>query len=227
MGAVKEKSRSRKTGQVPAAPSFLHVGCGKSKRENLPPYYHNMREVRLDISPTVDPDIVADMKDLSVVGAEKFDRVFSSHNLEHVFAHEVVGVLRQFYDVLKPGGIVDISVPDLQQLGEALAKGDLEKALYNSPAGPITPLDMFYGLRSAVGNGHYFMAHKTGFTAGTLAEKLNRAGFDGIRVIRYKYNLNAFAVRPEAEKTQINSKFTYVLSNMTETTFSKDRQSVF
>jgi predicted SAM-dependent methyltransferase len=37
------------------------------------------------------------------------DALYSSHNIEHVFAHEVVPTLKEFRRVLKPDGFVVIT----------------------------------------------------------------------------------------------------------------------
>ena len=69
----------------------LHVGCGPQDHYVLhecfrTPEWH---EVRLDIDPGVKPDIVASVSDMSPVASSCFDAVYSHHNIEHVFAHEV------------------------------------------------------------------------------------------------------------------------------------------
>ena len=45
-------------------------------------------------------------------GGAAFDAVFSSHNLEHLYPHQVKEALAEFYRVLKPEGMIVIS--DLQ-----------------------------------------------------------------------------------------------------------------
>ena len=133
-----------------------------------------------------------DIRDLHQVPSNAFHAVWSSHNLEHLFAHEVPLALAEFYRVLAPGGFVVISLPDFQAVAEEIAKGNLEGVLYESPAGPISAIDIMWGLRSAIENGNLFMAHKTGFTAQTLEEKLKQAGFSELILEREVYNLWAF-----------------------------------
>ncbi|ADB53740.1 Methyltransferase type 11 [Conexibacter woesei DSM 14684] len=177
---------------------MLHVGCGTENPEKLPkemrgPDWH---EVRLDIDPAVGPDIVASIADMSVVDSETVDAVLSSHNLEHVFAHEVPGVLEEFRRVLRPLGQVLIAVPDLAIAAKTIVRGRLEEAIYRSPAGPISALDMLYGHGEPIANGQHFMAHRTGFTRRSLAEKLRAAGFVDVVVVEEDRALLASARRP-------------------------------
>lgn len=178
----------------------LHVGCGPADPERLHPAFRGpeWREVRLDIDPRVAPDILASIVDMSAVPSGSADAVWSSHNLEHLFSHEVGRALSEFLRVLKPGGTALVSLPDLQRVAELVAAGRLEDVAYESPAGPISPLDMIYGHRRSIAAGNHFMAHRTGFTAGTLAAALERAGFINVRVAREEFNLWAAGERPPA-----------------------------
>lgn len=60
---------------------------------------------------------------------------------------------------------------------QRVAEDKLGDAAYTSQAGPITPLDILYGHGQALAQGHYYMAHKTGFTLKTLTQALHAAGF--------------------------------------------------
>ncbi len=177
----------------PALRTVLHVGCGMADPRKLPPAFFEpgaWRELRLDIDPGVVPDIVATITDMSMVESGSVDAVWSAHNLEHLFAHDVPLALAEFRRVLRPEGFALITVPDLQRAAELVAQDRLAEAAYVSPAGPIAPLDMLYGHGAAIAAGNHFMAHRTGFTARTLGIALRQAGFGMVRVIRD----NAFAL---------------------------------
>ncbi len=166
----------------------LHVGCGFGK---IHPNFQTpeWEEVRLDIDPDVKPDIVASITDMSIVEDNSFDALYSSHNLEHLFAHDVPKALNEFYRVLNEGGIVGITLPDVQRVAYHVAKGKLETPLYTSPAGPISAIDILWGLRTSIAKGQVYMAHRTGFTAWTLANKLKEAGFVKVNVKQDDLNL--------------------------------------
>jgi SAM-dependent methyltransferase len=156
-----------------------------------------MQEVRLDIDPAVNPDVVGSITDIPLMD-KTVEAIYSSHNLEHVADHELPVVLSEFYRVLKPGGKVIIEVPDVLSVAQAIPSVGLDGILYESPAGPISPADVLYGLRSATGRGNGFYAHRTGFTEDTLRSSLTKARFQGVSVVRNAaaFSLSAEAVRP-------------------------------
>lgn len=167
--------------------TVLHVGCGPADPAKLPPAFFPVgawQEVRLDIDPSVAPDIISSITDMSAVDSGSADAIWSSHNIEHLYPHEVPLAFAEFRRVLKPGGFALITLPDLQQVAALVAQDKLGDAAYVSPAGPITPLDMLYGLNSALAQGNHYMAHNTGFTARTLEGSLRAAGFPLVRVVR-------------------------------------------
>lgn len=175
----------------------LHVGCGVQNPEKLHANFRgeDWQEIRMDIDPSVKPDIVSDMSRMHMVKDGEFEAIWSSHNIEHLFFHEVPVALKEFYRVLKLGGFVLITLPDLQTVASYVAQGKLEQKLYDSPAGPITPLDILFGYTKAIAAGNHFMAHKTGFTAETLAYKFHQAGFCNIQVQRRGFDLWAVAYK--------------------------------
>ncbi|MGE0107628.1 MAG: methyltransferase domain-containing protein [Thiomonas sp.] len=182
----------------------LHVGCGPARKEQMPAAFHGdeWQEVRCDIDASVEPDIVADMRDLAGVEDASFDAVYSSHNIEHVFAHEVPLVLSEFARVLKPDGFLVITCPDVQSLGEALAQGRLLDTLYVSPAGPIAAIDILWGHRASIAAGKIYMAHKVGLTAQALADTLGASGFGSALCARHpaSFALWALATREKMDQ---------------------------
>ncbi|WP_222932350.1 methyltransferase domain-containing protein [Allochromatium humboldtianum] len=160
--------------------TILHVGPGhRNNGAKLPVAFQSSewQEIRLDIDPANEPDIVGSMLDMAVVADASVDAIYSAHNIEHVYAHEVPLVLKEFLRVLKPDGFLVVTCPDLQTVCQLVAEDKLGDAAYTSQAGPITPLDILYGHGAALAAGHLYMAHKTGFTLKTLTQALHAAGF--------------------------------------------------
>ena len=145
--------------------NFLHVGCGYSDKSRCFGFENDdWSEIRLDIDKDVNPDIVGTLTDMNSVETGSVDAIYSSHNIEHIFPHEIPIALKEFYRVLNDDGIVVITCPDIQSVGEALSQDKVMEPLYNSPIGDVTPFDILYG-------------HKSGFTYSLLDRVFSEAGF--------------------------------------------------
>jgi SAM-dependent methyltransferase len=186
----------------------LHVGCGVYNRAKLPPVFRTgWREIRLDIDPEVNPDVVSSITDMGAITDGVIDAVYSSHNVEHLYPHEVPLALGEMRRVLRPAGFAFITIPDLQEVARHVAEGKLEEPLYMSPLGPISPLDIIFGHRPALASGNIFMAHHTGFTAFTLSAALVNAGFAAALVQRDPpgFRLTAIGFRTAPDTKQLKS----------------------
>ncbi|HEY8572620.1 class I SAM-dependent methyltransferase [Phenylobacterium sp.] len=188
-------------------PLFLHVGSGTLRKADTTRGFAtpDWDEVRLDIDPDVEPDIIGSMLDMSAVPDGFADAIYSAHNVEHVFFHEVPALLAEFRRVLKPDGFVVINCPDLQAVAERVAKGELHEPLYTSPSGPISAHDVLFGYGRSLVQGKTYMAHKCGFTQTLLKQVLNQAGFASVGVMRraYAFDLWALAARAPMAEPQL------------------------
>ncbi|MBB4863424.1 SAM-dependent methyltransferase [Pseudomonas nitritireducens] len=167
--------------------SVLHVGCGPSRLGDLPALFQTgeWHEVRLDIDEGVEPDIVASMLNMDFVEDCSVDAVFSSHNIEHLYPHEVRTALSEFLRVLKPEGALILKCPDVLSVAQAIVEsGSVDSPLYDCSAGPIAALDILYGHRPSMEAGNLFMAHKTAFTSSSLASELFSVGFRRVVIAR-------------------------------------------
>ncbi len=167
--------------------SFLHVGPGNSNKENTTPYFNNDNwdETRLDINPNANPDIVASMLDMSIIEDNSYDAVYSAHNIEHVYAHEIRTALSEMYRVLKDDGFLFITCPDLQSVCDEVSKGNLLNPLYKLPNGEgIAAIDILYGHRPSLKAGNHYMAHKSGFISSELIKELRSIGFISIAAVK-------------------------------------------
>lgn len=185
----------------------LHVGCGASRIAERHPHFQpqDWQEVRLDIDAAAQPDIVADITDMKMVESGSFDAVYSSHNLEHLYPHQVPVALGEFRRVLRPEGYALILLPDLRSVAKRIAEDKLEDILYQSPAGPVAPLDVLYGFRPSLARGQLYMAHKTGFTAKTLASTLARSGFATVlcATVEKRYEVWALGFARQQSKEEV------------------------
>ncbi|MFT7460806.1 MAG: SAM-dependent methyltransferase [Planctomycetota bacterium] len=189
----------------------LHVGCGQKSIPQMPLGFQDgeWTEVRFDINESVRPDIIGTITNMVDVEDSSVDALFSSHNIEHVFPHEVVGVLSEFRRVIKKDGFVVVTCPDLQEVCKNIAEGNgaITKPLYQSTAGTITPLDILYGHIASVSRGEIYMAHKTGFDLQSLGGSFKEAGF--ARYLGYRnpgaYELWMIGFNEEKDSEQGNS----------------------
>lgn len=159
----------------------LLAGSGHDKGAAL---WKDYEVTRLDIDPSVEPDIVASLTDMGAIGP--FDVVYCSHALEHLYPHEVHRALVEFYRVLAPGGRAVIVVPDLEGVPAT------DDVLPGSTG--LCGLHLYYGdPREIPSNPH--MAHHCGFVAETLRAALKAAGFEAKTQRMGFYNLLGIGVR--------------------------------
>lgn len=183
-------------------PSFLHVGCGQKRKAQTTRGFNSdaWQELRYDIDASVQPDLTGSMLDMAAVAAGSMDAVFSSHNIEHLYAHEVPVALKEFLRVLKADGFAVITCPDLQSVCELVAQDKLTDAAYTSPSGPITPLDMLYGHRPPMARGNLYMAHRCGFTLRVLLATLANVGFASVAGYRVPKSYALWAVGSRSQR---------------------------
>ena len=178
----------------------LHVGCGKKEKDSMPRIFQgdHWKEIRLDIDPKVKPDVVASMLDMPDIKTGSVDALWSSHNIEHLYWHDVPTAFAEFFRVIKTDGFVYITCPDILAIAKLIVeKGSLNAPIYTSNAGPITSMDVLYGHYPSMKSGNLFMAHKCGFTSLDLGKCLYKAGFRNIKVDQDKhFNLWAKAYKP-------------------------------
>jgi ubiquinone/menaquinone biosynthesis C-methylase UbiE len=80
----------------------LHLGCGS---RHIPGFVH------VDARPAPHVDIVGPVERLPMPDAS-VSLIYASHILEHFGRYEYKAVLREWFRVLEPGGVLRLSVPD-------------------------------------------------------------------------------------------------------------------
>lgn len=187
--------------------TFLHVGCGpKHKNQTTQGFNQDCWiECRLDIDESVSPDVIGTMTSMPAVETGSVDAIFSSHNIEHLYPHEVSLALKEFLRVLKDDGFLVVTCPDLKSVSELIAQDKLTEPAYESPAGPIAPIDILFGHRPAMANGNLFMAHRCGFTQKVLVATLQASGFKAVAsMVRPKqFDLWALASKADCSEDEL------------------------
>lgn len=123
------------------------------------------------------------------------DIIFSSHLLEHFSRQEGMEFLRECHRVMKPGGVIRISVPDGRLVTRQYVEGDImEQRFINIGVERASDdAEAFYELLLA--------NHKTVYDEAALRGMLSAAGFRNIG------RATAFNSRSEAIRTQTMNTF--------------------
>lgn len=171
--------------------TVLNVGFGGSKiseqihTEDLAEY----REISLDIDKQYNPDILADIYDISHIPDKFADVAYSSHMIEHIHYFKVPSVIKELLRVVKDNGFVRFITPNMKTVAVRLASGNILDTVYESPGGPISAMDMLYGSRYHTHrHSSDFMVHKCGFTKEVWADIAQKHNLN-IQVIEEGYDL--------------------------------------
>jgi hypothetical protein len=138
-------------------PRKLNLGCGYDVRSGY---------LNVDFVARHQPDLVADVRDLSVLPCDWFEEVIANDVLEHLPRADTSRALAEWARVMKHGGSITIRVPSLLHLIEMLLCGD-----YQSPAFHEGVIQCAYGTQAY--DGDY---HLTTFTPLVLQQHLLAAG---------------------------------------------------
>jgi len=142
----------------------LHIGGKKSN-----PGWEVLNAVA---GPEVDH--LGNAKDLSRFEDGIFWELYASHVLEHFdYTNELGLVLKEWYRVLKPGGRIYISVPDLDVLAQLILERD-----------ELDINQRFHVMRMMFGGQiDEYDYHKVGLNFDFLSHFLKEAGFMGIQKV--------------------------------------------
>lgn len=180
---------------------LLHVGCGPKTKSSTTRAFNTpeWKEIRLDIDKRVNPDVIGTMTNMSEIETGSVDAIYSSHNIEHLYPHEVGTALTEFHRVLAEDGFVMLTCPDLQSVCQLVAEDKLLEPAYTSPAGPIAPIDMLYGFRPSMAAGNLYMSHRSGFTQKTLIGTFEHFGFKSVAGLRREAGFDLFCLASKKE----------------------------
>ncbi|RQM26988.1 hypothetical protein B5M09_002308 [Aphanomyces astaci] len=170
----------------PVSASPLHVHDSFSEKMIYLPHNYIVNDHKqvyrvgwtvVNIQPLPHVDLVREMKHLHGIADSSVTAIYSSHALEHcgygTHAADVEATLAEWFRVLKPGGALFVSVPDLSVLA----------TLFVDPT--LTPHERFHVMRMIYGgqvDAHDF--HKVGFNKDILNSFLAQAGFCNVTTVR-------------------------------------------
>jgi predicted SAM-dependent methyltransferase len=123
-----------------------------------------------DVENRPEVDYVGDAGDLSQFEDESIDVIYASHVLEHFYHslyNEMIFTLSEWHRVLKKGGELMISVPDLKTLCWLYSRPDIDVMTR------IHLMRIIFG-----GQTNQYDVHKVGFDYEILCLYLNEVGFE-------------------------------------------------
>jgi len=141
----------------------LHLGCGNKHIDDF---------INIDVRDLESVDLVEDIRTLKSFSADSVDLIYASHVLEHFGRREYMSVITNWFNILKPGGVLRICVPDFEKVVEH----------YNENKNLEVLRGFLYGGQNYEQNFHY-----CAWDFNTMKEDLNLVGFKDIK--RYDWRL--------------------------------------
>jgi hypothetical protein len=162
-----------------AHPRRVNLGCGFDHRDGY---------LNVDFQDFHHPDLLADVRDLSMLPSGYYEELIAQDVLEHLPRTEVLEALREWSRLLMPGGRLVLRVPDVIGLAKLLAKR-------HDLAEQEILLQNLYGTQAYSGDFHFF-----GFTEVVLRHYVALAGLE-VAELRHRdeWLFDAIAVRVKGD----------------------------
>jgi len=129
----------------------------------------------LNIEPGREVDVVADAAERLPFPDDLYDVIYASHVLEHMAWQRTVAVLAEWRRVLRPGGLLEVWVPDFGRIVQAFITRVLPDGWLRENGGGDPFLWAVGRLFGVGGSEHNW--HRSAFDATHLESCLRRAGF--------------------------------------------------
>jgi predicted SAM-dependent methyltransferase len=126
----------------------------------------------LDVLPGPHVDHLGNALDLSRFADDSFAEVYASHVLEHFdYKEELPAALQEWHRVLRPGGVLRLSVPDLDILAHLL----LQRHQFD--------VNQRFQIMRMIFGGHVdaYDHHRVGLNQDFMSAYLARAGFEKLQ----------------------------------------------
>lgn len=129
--------------------------------------------IRLDHRLDVLPTLLSDLRALPFRD-NSFSTVYASHVLEHFCARETEGIVREWVRVLRPGGELQIFVPNLEWILLQVTNGICDEFVINA----------LYGRQEYPSD-----VHRNAFTPTTMKALLQKFPLDDVEVRTFRNSI--------------------------------------
>lgn len=163
----------------------LHIGCGNIHMDGW---------CNIDVLKTGATDLICDIKSLKGVPDNTAKNIYSCHVLEHFETSQIPEILETWNRVLKPGGEIRISVPDL----DSITKIYQDNLKHFETPGNQPWIALIYG-----GQKDQYDFHKTGFNYSWLKFLLENAGFNNVK----RYHADDYFMKDIEDNSKANAPF--------------------
>lgn len=168
------------------APLHLHPGCQKVRKEDW---------VNIDLA-GFPVDLRWNLLRELPLEANRADAVFHEHLLEHFALRDGLWLAREWFRVLKPGGVLRIGVPD----AASYLRSYVDDPTFLQNLRPDSPTKLL-----AVQELFYWQNHRTMYDFETLQLLLTAAGFDNVE--HSAYGESRIAPSPDSPHRQAETLY--------------------
>jgi len=137
---------------------MIHLGCGDIASPEF---------INVDARPGPHIHYICDVRDLSIFTDDYADLVYACHVLEHIRHRALRKTLWEWRRIIKPGGVLRLSVPDFDKIVHIYESSDHD---INSILGPLMG-----------GQGYRYNIHCSVFNHNYLTDRLKEVGFSEVR----------------------------------------------
>lgn len=150
---------------------YLNVGCGENVHQGF---------INLDYKWRPNMQLCWDITKGLPIPANSIKGIFSEHCLEHIVYSQCCSVLKEFYRILRPSGVVRIIVPDAELYLDLYQK-DKQGESVEFPY--VSKQDLQNGFTPIMAVNRVFRdhGHLFAYDARTIEVMLDKIGFDDIR----------------------------------------------
>jgi hypothetical protein len=169
----------------------LNVGCGPDYREGYVNIDGNAGLPRVEVVATLPEETLLDHFEPGSV-----DEILASDFIEHHSHWEAVKIMSDFYELLKPGGVLEMKLPDFQAIISSWTKA------------PEMKIRMLFGGQDVPGERDSavvldarrehpeFFCHKYAYTRRSMRAELEELGFQDVLTKRDGKNFVVTAAKP-------------------------------